>query len=373
MSKKDAKKNLLSHSKAKVRLLGEYLNRYLNVICNDGFTERIEVHDLFCGQGIYEDGGEGSPLIILKAINDLNENNVAKLKKIPKIDTFFNDINKNNVQKLKKSIEKNTFHNEKYGSISFTVEDYAVKVDELVARLNTFKNKKAFIFIDPYEYKHIKISQIQRLLANKKTEVLLWLPTQHMYRFEKNATPKVLKDFIEELVPDEEWPNSQHVWQFLTTLRDRFQQALGDDYYVDNFKIEKDKNTVYSLFFFTSHIRGFEKMLEAKWEIDTEFGVGWHYTGNLPSLFFDHKTNPLEEKLKSFLAAGPRTNGEIYLFTLQNGFLPKHTNEIFREWQNNSLLSVTPPSGSARVKKGAFYVNYNNYKSDFDKVKIERK
>jgi len=47
MSKKDVKKNLLDHSKIKVRLLGEYLKRYLNIISNDGYTrETFEGEDL---------------------------------------------------------------------------------------------------------------------------------------------------------------------------------------------------------------------------------------------------------------------------------------------------------------------------------------
>jgi hypothetical protein len=50
-----------------VKLLGEYLKRFLNIIANDGFTNQINVFDLFCGEGIYEDGGEGSPLVIMSS------------------------------------------------------------------------------------------------------------------------------------------------------------------------------------------------------------------------------------------------------------------------------------------------------------------
>jgi hypothetical protein len=41
MTKVDVKRNLLEHSEVKVRLLGEYLKRYLNIISNDGYTEKI--------------------------------------------------------------------------------------------------------------------------------------------------------------------------------------------------------------------------------------------------------------------------------------------------------------------------------------------
>ena len=84
MGKKDIKKNLLDHSGAKVKLLGEYINRYLNIICNDNITKQIFVYDLFCGEGIYDNGGYGSPMVIMKAIKDVHYINVAKKKSHPK-------------------------------------------------------------------------------------------------------------------------------------------------------------------------------------------------------------------------------------------------------------------------------------------------
>jgi hypothetical protein len=78
MAKPDVKKNLLEHSAVKVRLLGEYLRCYLNVISNDGYTEKIKIYDLFCGEGIYKNQGEGSPLVILRAVKDLHFINVAR-------------------------------------------------------------------------------------------------------------------------------------------------------------------------------------------------------------------------------------------------------------------------------------------------------
>jgi len=96
MKKKDVKTNLLNHSEAKVRLLGEYLKRYLNIICNDGYTKRIKIYDLFCGEGLYENGGEGSPIVTMRQVKDIHFVNVAKFSSIPKIDCHFNDIEENN-------------------------------------------------------------------------------------------------------------------------------------------------------------------------------------------------------------------------------------------------------------------------------------
>ena len=303
MKTKDIKTNLLNHSEAKVRLLGEYLKRYLNIICNDGYTRRIKIYDLFCGEGIYDNGGEGSPLVTMRQVKDIHFVNVAKTVNIPKIDCHFNDIEIKKVEKVKRVIKEKSLYYPEFGELEFSSNDYQIQYENLLTTLPKLKleNQKAFIFIDPYEYKHIKASQIKNLMAKGNAEVLLWLPTQFMYRFASNGTPEALKDFIVELIPNfNEW-RPGNVWNFVLQLKEGFQAFLGDKFFVDIFTIQKDINTVFCLFFFTSHIKGFEKMLEAKWEIDTEQGKGWDYSGNQPSLFHDQKTNPLEEKLREYL------------------------------------------------------------------------
>lgn len=367
MKNKDVKENLLSHSEAKVNLLGEYISRYLNIIYNDGFTTCINVYDLFCGAGIYEDGGEGSPLVIMRAVKDAHYKSAARSVSKTKVKCSFNDIDQVKTDKVKRAIsDKNLFYPE-FGTVNYSSIDYKEYLKFLVGHLGSLNKEKAFVFLDPYEYKHIKIGHIKKLMSNKKTEVLLWLPTQFMYRFETNGTPTALKDFIEELVPYEKWNSSSNVWSFVEELKNAFQKAMGGKYFVDNFTIQKDNNTVFCLFFFTSHIKGFEKMLESKWKIDSEQGKGWNYTGNSPSLFHEYKMNPLEVSLKGFLKESNRTNGEVYEFTLRQGFLPKHTNEVFTEWQKSNRLSVTLENGKV-ARRNAFYISYKRYKEEFSKV-----
>ncbi|OQP68290.1 three-Cys-motif partner protein TcmP [Niastella populi] len=371
MTKKDTKKNLLNHSEAKVRLLGEYLDRYLNIISNDKYTTRIKVFDMFCGEGVYENGGEGSPLVIMRRVKDIHFINVAKTINFPKIDCHFNDIDPKKVEKVTHVLNDKSLFYPEFGDINFSTNDYQVLYEHILSLLPKLKsqNQKAFIFIDPYEYKHIKASQIKNLMANGNAEVLLWLPTQFMYRFANNGTPEALKDFILEIVPNfGEWKPG-NVWEFIRKLKEGFQSYLGDRFFVDTFTIQKDASTVFCLFFFTSHIKGFEKMLEAKWEIDTEQGKGWDYAGNGPSLFHEYKTNPLEEKLKEFISEQERCNGELYVFTLRQGFLPKHTNEVLYNWQCNGKLEVTMANG-VKARKGAFYIAYRYFKDENKKVSI---
>lgn len=364
MAKKNVKTNLLDHSDAKVKLLGEYLKRYLNIISNDGYTKKIKIYDLFCGQGLYEDGGEGSPLVALRNIKDTYYSQIDKKPiREPKIDCYFNDIDQSKVSILEESIKSKKLHYPHIGNLELTSNPYISELSKLKETLKMGKNEKNFIFIDPYGYKDIKSEHIKWLMdSNKNSEVLLWLPTQHMYRFSDSGTPEALLEFIKELTNYKEWARNDSVWKFINQLKDGFQKYLGVEYFVDIFSIKKDENTVFCLYFFTSHIRGFEKMLEAKWKIDTENGRGWEFRGNNPTLFHEHKTNEFEEKLRKYLLLDKKYNYDIYEFTLRQGYLPKHTKEIFESWQNNGSLNVIKIDGQ-KARKGSFYIRYYKSKS----------
>jgi len=365
--KKKSQVIMLGHSKAKVLLLQKYLEKYLNIISNDGYTQKINVFDLFCGEGIYENNGEGSPIAILRTLKDLHFINKAKNKNIIKVDLCFNDKDEFKIQKLTSFIKDKKLHYEAFGELRYRSKDYKEIIENLATYIQNLKNEKAFVFIDPYGYKEIRASEIKKLLQSKKAEVLLFLPTQFMYRFDEKGTPEALIQIIEELVDVRDWKPSNSVYQFINQFKDALKNYLGNDFFVDTFAIEKDAATVFCLFFFSSHIRGFEKMLETKWQLDNDAGKGWSYekSGNL---FADFKTNPLEEKLIELLSINHKIyNGKIYEFALHNGFLPTHVVEVFNSLQAGGKLAVISDRDD-KIKKGAFYISYDNYKKSPEKV-----
>jgi len=370
MSKLNNKTNLLDHSKAKVKLLEEYIKRYLNIISNDKYTEIIHIHDLFCGQGLYENGEHGSPLVALKQIRQVYFEIINKrTPKQPKINCHFNDIEFSKIEILKNSINCSSLHYPNIGEVNLTTNDYKVEVEKLKEKFANFKHEKAFVFIDPYGYKELVANDIKDLLgSHKKSEILVWLPIQFMYRFAGEGTPPTLKNFMSDLRVEKEAQKSKNVWEFILILKNGFQNFLGNNFFVDHFSLKKEENAVFCLFFFTSHIRGFEKMLESKWEIDTEEGRGWKYTGNSPGLFFDQKTNELEMLLKEYIREGRRYNYDVYEFTLRKGYLPKHATEILSNLQKNKILDVFLANGE-KARKNSFYIKY--YKpTDIENKKV---
>ncbi|MBL4879808.1 MAG: three-Cys-motif partner protein TcmP [Oleispira sp.] len=372
MSTKKSQINLLNHSEAKVKLFGDYIQKYLNIICNDKYTKSIHIFDLFCGPGIYENKGEGSPVIALRKIKKTFYHFIDKRPiKSPKIHCHFNDIDQEKIEILDNHIKNKKLHYNNFGNLNLTNRDYIELVNELPTKFKAFKDEKAFVFIDPFGYKEIKAEHILNLLnCNNKSEVLLWLPIQFMYRFSKAGTPDVLKSFNSQLnINNDELKNE---WEYISALKEGFENFIGENYLVDSFTLEKEENTIFCLFFFSSHIRGYEKMLETKWNIDTEQGRGWKYDGNQATLFSSLETNKLEEFLIQILKKNQKTNEEIFEYTLRKGFLPKHTTQILKKLQTENRL-ILRKKDNTKVRKGAFYLNYKDYKDSFDKLTIKLK
>ncbi|MEO8713284.1 MAG: hypothetical protein ABI405_14225 [Parafilimonas sp.] len=108
-------------------------------------------------------------------------------------------------------------------------------------------------------------------------------------------------------------------------------------------------------------------MLETKWEIDADEGKGWSYKP-VGSLFSKFKTNPLEEELIKMLSKSDKVyNGDVYVHALRLGFLPTHCNEVFTSLQSQGKLDVLSDNNE-KIRKGAYYISYDNYKNNYSKV-----
>lgn len=368
---KETQRYLLKHSEVKVQLLSLYMERYLNILFLSEYIDKVILFDLFCGEGIYENEGKGSPIILLEAINNLPKHSNHQSE----FDLYFNDIKPKKIEKLKNEITARGLKSERVNTLEITVNDYQKMLPFVVSKFLGFKRIRGFVFIDPYGYKEIKFSHIKELLRPGTTEVLLFLPTQFMFRFEEKGTPQALIDFISELIPKDEWPKSDTGIEFIERLKQAFKEKLGSDKFVDTFIITRDKNQFFCLFFFTSHIYGFDRMLDAKWKIDDEEGRGWKYT-SAQDLFSEAERTPntykLEKGLREYLKNNKRTNAEVYEYTLHQGYLPQHTVELLKSFQEEGILELIPKD-NMKIKKGAFYINYPNYNKNPDRINLKIK
>ncbi|PUV25149.1 three-Cys-motif partner protein TcmP [Sphingobacterium athyrii] len=365
--KKKSQNNLFVHSAVKIDLLGKYLSKYFSIMSNTPYVDIVHYYDLFSGPGIYDNGGEGSPMVVLGKLKEVYSRGKERNADLSTYRCNFNDIDPRLIEKLKNNIEAANIHCAEIGSIAFSSIDYKILCGELRDTLKKMpKNEKAFVFIDPYGYKEVRFSEIKDLLTGKNSEVLLFLPTHFMFRFNENGTPESLHNFIDDIVPKEQWPKSETGLDFVENLKEAFQKNLGSDYFVDSFIISREKNQFFCLFFFTSHIYGFDRMLDTKWQIDEEDGRGWKFNSNSIDLFSGVTNGPniskYEKILKVFLKE-KRSNKDLYQFSLHNGYLPSHTGQILKKCQDDGNLIATLPDGS-RARKSSFYISWDNYKNN---------
>lgn len=368
---------MLAHSRAKVEFYEKYLERYLPILSLSKFVSIINIYDVFCGRGVYENGGEGSPVRALKAIVD------AK-KKFPSntyVTLRLNDIDEQNIESVKQYIEQKVPDYKQYCDVKFASVDAESLLGKMSVWLAATKNdERNLLFIDPYGYKTIHKDTIDGLMRNGKTEIILFLPVSFMHRFKGYAldadveTIAPLRRFTEDFFPEghpvRNVEEEMNVHEYINCLKDAF--SYGGKYYTASYQIEREKGKFFALFFITSNLLGFEKILEVKWDLDEEDGNGFVLSkiSTQPSLFDDYfaeqKKNEHSYKLGGFLMdflKEPRTNGELYEFVLERGYMCKHATDILKQLQDDGLLDVIDMTTGKPARKGAYYLKYEAVKN----------
>lgn len=207
VNKKNSQNTMLAHSRAKVEFYEKYLERYLPIMSLTKYVSTINIYDVFCGRGVYENGGEGSPVRALKAIVD------AK-KKYPSNTTFIlrlNDYDQNNIDSVKQYIAQKVPDYRQYCDVKFASVDAESLLDNIANWLTKTRNdERNLLFIDPYGYKTIHKDTIEKLMRNGKTEIILFLPVSFMHRFkdyafdpEASESIAPLRKFTEDFFPEE--------------------------------------------------------------------------------------------------------------------------------------------------------------------------
>ena len=366
MKKANPKTSLLGHSKAKVDLYGKYLSAYISILGKVKAIERVFLFDLLCGEGIYENGGKGSPVIAMDVL--ARHYSVSKETR-PKLKVLFNDIGDSDIEQGISKVERVRKISKGYSfpscvELEFSQKDYDQLLPQLIKQVENHEKAKALFFIDPYGYKNIKPSEIKDILSCGNSEILLFLPIAHMYRFvipaikKQTSGSEPLKDFLMALFGDN-IPEFSSVYEFIAELKKRFKSYLSDyKIYVDTFTIERNSSNIYSLFFFTSSIRGYEKMLETKWNVDPERGKGFTQEKTL-SFLNEIEISGYAQKLESFMTSPDdyRTNREIFEFGLEHGFLPRHSDEVIEKLRKKYVKVEIFSLDEKRVRGSFTYIN----------------
>jgi len=365
---KDSKKIMLDHSEAKVRLLESYLSVYLNILHRAKGINTVYLFDLFAGEGIYQNNKKGSALTILSAIKNHYFSNG---KSCPKLYVMINEPGKSKIEKgvfkidrIKKEAEK--IYNPDTVDRNFTKFKYNEIIDEVSEIVNKLKqNERGLIFIDPWGYSQVQFNELWSLLKTRRVELILFLPIYFMYRFAEKSLSgeyfpggKKLKQLLKEIFKNIQ-PDLTDQETFISSLKAAFRNH-SKSRFVDTFVIERSKGQLFSLFFFTNHPKGAEKMLAAKWDLDESRGRGFRIDmiAEQASLFTGIEGSNYQRILLDYIKkTNNPTNIDIYIFGLEEGFLPKHSNQVLNRLKKAELIDVS--SNDGQVVKGNYIGNYN--------------
>jgi three-Cys-motif partner protein len=370
MKEKDVKTNILPHTQAKLNLYKGYLEHYLRVLCHSEFCKKINLFDIYCGVGIYDDGKMGSPLLAIDCIRKIRTEMIDNKKCITPISLLVND---NDAQKLENVKKEAKFQDIDNFNIEYYNKDANEMLDIVSTRILKFpKDNRNLIFIDPYGYSDINKEKIINLLRNNCTKILLFLPVMQMYRFtetaflhEEKPHYENLRKFIISFFNNPTDLNNDSIFKYIQSIKESL--SINDMYYSCSYYIERGKGSYYALFFICSNIYGLEKMLETKWTLDTGHGKGFKQNENPMQLsMFEEEIRTLDtlQSISTLENAiyqkitqnGTLTNVELYRLTLKNEFLPKHTtialDNLIKE---NKIRRIDNSKGNG--------VNYTNYKN----------
>lgn len=378
---------MLAHSGAKVEYYQKYLSRYLSIMSVAKNIKEVNVFDVFCGRGVYADGGLGSPIRTVQTTKEVRANHPSDKQ----FNLYFNDAEFAFVKQVKNYINENYPDNKDFCNIMYlcaSAEDLFEKLCDFLPK--TGFGTRNFLFVDPYGYKDINKQTFQRLMCNQNTEMLLFLPISFMHRFthyafneDANNGALRLREFIEQFFPADHKIRSEEpmdVKEYIGALSEAF--SFNGKYYTSSYFIERDSRNYFALFAICNNLLGLEKAVETKWSLDEEDGQGFHqpdksmqlnlFTEMIKEENRREHFEDLKTMLLSFLTEQGKTNCEIYRFILRRGYLPKHANAVLKYLQDKELINVTLSDTGKKARKHSFYINYNESKDiKMPKVRIE--
>ena len=252
------------HTKKKHDLLRFYFEAWLPIVGR--FSKRVVYIDGFAGPGVYENGEDGSPAVVLKAARDHTFPTTAELLCV------FVEAEPKRFDSLKTVIDtiaKTLPSNIKAEAIFGRFDEHLQQATQLLTSQRN-QNAPTLAFIDPFGFSHTPFEAVKQILSVPKCEVFINFMYEEVNRFLTKA--EHAEDY-DSLFGTTKWRHSDRAGDARTRRR-----ALHDLYeaqlrkvakFVHSFEMKNAGNsTDFFLFFATNHLLGLEKMKEAMWKAD---------------------------------------------------------------------------------------------------------
>ncbi|MDQ8047067.1 MAG: three-Cys-motif partner protein TcmP [Patulibacter sp.] len=354
------------HTRAKHVLLLAFFNKWVS-IHSESFAKRgvrglVRIYDGFAGPGVYSDGAEGSPLIVLRALLT-NENLAGRWARVRYQLQF---VEKNAARARRLEAELTRLHAELVGhevsamdQVTWTVTcgTYEANVPPTVREPSAL-----FLFLDPFGYSHAPMTLTQDLVQQPKSDTLIFAPFSFVNRFlgrDGQAAP------MDRFFGTSEWravPDGPGRPQRLLELFENQLRLAGMDW-VGSFRLKPDEANAYYIVGGSAHLRGWASIKEGFWAVDPVHGKEFRTVrGAAPTeqLFPTEDLEPdkadtlgLEAELRASLGTDWFSVEDAIDVTARSRWLDSHLKRAtLAPAERAKRLEVIRPTGARQFKEG---------------------
>lgn len=333
----------------KLKVFEDYFKEWLPVFIAkpDPIWKEVKIFDLFAGEGKDSIGIDGSPVRVLK---ELNQNRQTIIDSGLKISVVINEFDKKKYALLKATLEE-IWDKGAYG-LEVLNKDFASVFE---SNYNAMKKSANFLFLDQNGIKEITQSVFKKLIDLKQTDFLFFISSSYVKRF---AEMEEFKKYLSITKQDIEGKSYYHIHRIVL---DYYRSLITGRYFLSPFSIKKPSG-IYGLIFGTNHTYGMEKFLKVCWKHDKLTGEANFDIDNekidllKPTLFEQYnvpsKRQLFEKRLtERILAKSLGTDYDVYVWTLDEGFLPKDANDVLRTLKNQGKIDFSFKMVSSKIHK----------------------
>lgn len=346
----------------KLDIFGGYIKEWLPVFLSKRTYPEIHIYDFFCGAGSDAKGRPGSPIRILDELDEYVMSSPTSSE--VSVHIHFNDSSEKKISRLQSIVAQRP----STWTIDYTCLDFS-EAFERGKRILCSPRAAKLIILDQFGVKEVSEKVFGDLISLPTTDMLFFLSSSYIRRFYREPSIRKYLPMDEEqfsAVPHKE------VHRYICKNFYRKLIPTGFDYYVAPFSIRKGGGSnIYGIIFGSSRLLGLDKFLQVCWKNDEATGEANYNIdddivrdGQLSLLAeFDvvKKHDRFEKDLIELVCTGPVDNRQMYQFTLENGFLPKHLKAILNRLQKSGQIAVTELVSGKPAKPNAYYANKDNY------------
>lgn len=351
-------------SQVKTRIVVKYFWSWAKVIIPTAKRSKNKIGyvDLFAGPGIYEDGTESTPILVLKKAAENND--ICNM-----LVSIFNDIDSEHVQNLEDAIDSSP----EISTLKRKPSVINTEVDEELAKVfESMKTIPTLFFVDPFGYKGLSIQLINSFVRNWGCDCIFFFNYNSINRsitidtVEEHIDALFGKDRADELrsLPPSMSPFNRES-SIITAISEALKENAGEFVLPFRFRDERGTRTSHYLIFVSKHIRGYNIMKDIM-EVE-----GTNLDKGVPSLEYNPATHgqvplfeslrPLEELgdiLMEYFAGKTVTMQQIYdqhhdRFTVGTRYTKNSYRECLIKLEADGKIQVDPPASDRPKRKGS--------------------